>query len=129
MKAAGPEGREVERCGQQGRTKGPRLPRTDNKAGLYKVPYDFRTNLNKRGEKNGRKRGEKEEKEKKRRGKEEKRKKKRQQMVGKKKGKWKAKKKILPLRFGEAFPNRAWEGFQNRWNTIIHATKFRKNGQ
>ena len=70
-------------------------------------------------------------KKKKRKGGEKRRKgrKKRQQMVGKKKGKWKAKKKILPLRFGEAFPNRAWEGFQNRWNTIIHATKFRKNGQ
>ena len=26
---------------------------------------------------------------------------------------------ILPLRFWEAVLNRAWEGFQNRWNKIV----------
>ena len=39
-------------------------------------------------------------------------------MVVKKNGEIEGKKNMLPLRFGEGFSNRAWEGFQNRWNNM-----------
>ena len=48
--------------------------------------------------------------------------------VGQKEGNGKQNKIKLPLRFREAFSNRAWEGFQNRLNIIHPDLKCIKRG-